>query len=211
MAIRTWSSAVWRSKVRHRTAIGPRPMPNGGNLLAEQLNAIQIGHDVAWSMVAAPASPDRPLEPFGGPWGFISRFGAGAVLLPRLGIAAGWNDRVGVPPRDGVVAATGVIGPVHCPAGNRSAMSRDGAVTDPTGSSSGNWPSRSGRVGASSLWLPVTSTTRTSSVASSTARWTLRHTRLWASPCLRACHSPSPRTLMPALSTTRGSGPFVVW
>ena len=55
----------------------------------------------------------------------------------------------------------------------------------------------------SPMWLPVISTARTSSVSSSMPRWILRQTRRFAPPCLRACHSPSPSTLMPVLSIAR--------
>ncbi len=97
-----------------------------------------------------------------------------------------------------------------------------GAVTEAIGSLSGTWPSRSGSTEARKHGsihcptgdceaicrkgptpLPVISTARTSSVLSSTTRWTLRQTRLRAPPCLRACHSPSPRALIPVLSTAR--------
>lgn len=52
-------------------------------------------------------------------------------------------------------------------------------------------------MGASPMWLPVTSMARISSVCSSTPMWILRHRRRFAPPCLRACHSPSPSALMP--------------
>ena len=58
---------------------------------------------------------------------------------------------------------------VHC-----AAMSREGAVPLPICSSAGNWLNRSGRTGASPIWLPVISTARTSSVRSSIPRWMLR-------------------------------------
>lgn len=51
-------------------------------------------------------------------------------------------------------------------------------------------------------------TARTSSVSSSIPRWILRQTRRFGPPCLRACHSPSPSTLIPVLSISRWSGPL---
>ena len=65
-----------------------------------------------------------------------------------------------------------------------------------------------GRMGASPMWLPVTSTARISNVSSSIPRWSLRQTRRFGPPCLRACHSPSPSTLIPVLSISRCNGPW---
>ncbi len=48
--------------------------------------------------------------------------------------------------------------------------------------------------------LGVNSTARMLDVAVSIARCTLRHWRRSCTPCLRACHSPSPRNLIPVLS-----------
>ena len=63
-------------------------------------------------------------------------------------------------------------------------------------------------MGASPMWLPVTSTARISNVSSSIPRWSLRQTRRFGPPCLRACHSPSPSTLIPVLSISRCNGPL---
>ena len=62
--------------------------------------------------------------------------------------------------------------------------------------------------GLSPLSLEVNSTARMSPVAVSIARWTLRYWRRRCAPCLRTSHSPSPRNLIPVLSTSRfrGSG-----
>lgn len=46
----------------------------------------------------------------------------------------------------------------------------------------------------------VNSTARMSDVAVSIGRCTLRHWRRSCTPCLHACHSPSPRNLIPVLS-----------
>ena len=68
--------------------------------------------------------------------------------------------------------------------------------------------------------LELTSTARISSVSSSIPRWILRREPCpplvrgpWRAlrfdpPCLRVCHSPSPSTLMPVLSTSRCNGPL---
>ncbi len=80
-------------------------------------------------------------------------------------------------------------------------------VTVPICSSGGIWSSRWGRTGLSPLSLEVNSTARMSPVAVSIARCTLRYWRRRCVPCLRASHSPSPRNLIPVLSTSRFSGP----
>ncbi len=66
-------------------------------------------------------------------------------------------------------------------------------------------PAMRGRVTGSTspMWLPVSSTARTSNVSSSIPRWTLHQTRRLGPPCLRACHSPSPSTLIPVWSISR--------
>ena len=45
--------------------------------------------------------------------GVVSAGRSGAVLLPRLGIAPGWNDGMGLTLRDGTVAAVRVVGAVR--------------------------------------------------------------------------------------------------
>lgn len=70
----------------------------------------------------------------------------------------------------------------------------------------GIWASRSDSIGASPTLPEVTATARISSVSSSLPRWTLRQTLRFEPPCLRLCHSPSPSTLMPVLSTSRCNG-----
>ena len=52
MAMRIRISAVWRSKARHRAAIGPRPLPNGHRRLAEPLHAVRLGLGAAAAVVA---------------------------------------------------------------------------------------------------------------------------------------------------------------
>ena len=49
--MRTWSPAVWWSKVRHRAAIGPSPMQTGHEPLAEQLHADRLGLGAAAAVV----------------------------------------------------------------------------------------------------------------------------------------------------------------
>ena len=53
----------------------------------------------------------------------------------------------------------------------------------------------------------MNSTARMSDVAGSITRCTLRHWRRPCGPCLRAYHSPTPRNLIPVLSTRGLSGP----
>ncbi len=103
--------------------------------------------------------------------------------------------------RNGIMAAARVMAP--------------SAVTVAISSSAGIWASRSCSIGASPTLLDVTSMARTSNVSSSIPRWILRReraappvradprTRRFEPPCLRVCHSPSPSTLMPVLSTGR--------
>jgi len=71
------------------------------------------------------------------------------------------------------------------------------------GSSGGICASNSGSSGLSPWRLDVNSTARTSPVPVSIAIWTLRHCLRRDAPCLRTSHSPSPRNLMPVLSTAR--------
>ena len=106
------------------------------------------------------------------------------------------------------------------------------AVTVAISSFAGIWASRSGSIppgsfepvaftgSTSPTLLEVTSTARISSVSSSIPRWILRREPCpplvrgpWRAlrfdpPCLRVCHSPSPSTLMPVLSTSRCNGPL---
>ncbi len=93
-------------------------------------------------------------------------------------------------------AATVLLSP-----GRRGSARRDDRGGAPAGASI------MGRIGASPTALPVTSTARAPSVASSTARCTSRRTRPRAPPCVRACRSPSPRTSTPVPSTSGRSGP----
>ncbi len=127
------------------------------------------------------------------------------------------GERISATVGNGAAAGPPVISAIHCPAGHCGAMSREGAVTEAIGSPSGICDSRPGNMGASPTPLPVISTARTSMFVgetphrglslstspSSMARSTLRQTRRLAPPCLRACYSPSPRTLMPVLSAAR--------
>ena len=80
--------------------------------LTEQLGAVPLRLDSAAAVVAAPLAPDRPTEALDGAQGLVARTRAGAVLLPRPGVAAGRDDRVGAPHRDRVAAGATVIGAI---------------------------------------------------------------------------------------------------
>src|SRR5690606_27887201 len=176
--------------------------------LPQQFHTVHLRFGTASSVVSAPVSPDRTAEIFRRPQGLVSGDCTSGDGLPRLRVLAGRDDGVGAAVGDRIMALAGIIGAVHCPAGDCAAICREGAVTLPISSPAGIWLSRSGRTGASPIWLPVTSTARISSVCSSIPRWILRQTRRLGPPCLRACHSPSPSTLMPVLSISRCSGPL---
>src|SRR6056297_788286 len=194
-AKRMWISAVWRS----------------GSLAAMRSpKAFQAAHlrlDPTAGVVACPVFPERPSVISGGAQGVVSGACSRAVFFPKTSVPADGDDRGALPVGDGLVAPARVIGAVggdradllvrrdlaqqvrkhgavHCPAVVCEAEPREG-------------PSR----------LGVNSTARMSAVAGSMARCTLRHWRRPCTPCLRACHSPSPRNLMPVLSTSRFSGP----
>jgi hypothetical protein len=63
-------------------------MPNGHELLSEQLEAVHLGLGAAAAVVAGPLAPKRPAEALDGAQGFVPRCRTGAVLLPRLGVPA---------------------------------------------------------------------------------------------------------------------------
>jgi hypothetical protein len=173
-------------------------------------------------MVSGPALPERPAIVPGGAQSFVAGACCLAVLFPRPAVLSDRYDWNGLPVDDGSVATARVIGAVRCPAGHRDAMSREGAVTVPISSPSGIWSISSGSTGLSPSLLGVNSTAQMSEVAVSMARCTLRHWRQPCAPCLRACHllpgsglpanherapSPSPKNLMPLLSTSKLRGP----
>ncbi len=59
--------------------------------------------------------------------GLVSVCCSGAILLPRLGVAPGRDDRVRAPVRDGIAAAASVVGAVSRNGGNRFALGDLGA------------------------------------------------------------------------------------
>lgn len=63
-------------------------------------------------MVAAPLLPDCPAQSFHRAQRLVAGLDAGAVLGPRLAVAANRDDRIGTARIDGRVAASGVIGTV---------------------------------------------------------------------------------------------------
>ena len=69
----------------------------------------------------------------------------------------------------------------------------------------------SGSIGVSPMALLVTSMWRISSVCASMPQWTLRHSLRYSAPCFLRFHSPSPRNLMPVLSTSSCSADLVRW
>lgn len=160
--------------------------------LTEQLEAIHLGLDTASAVIAGPLSPERPAEAYECAQVLVAALGTWTVLLPRPGVPARRDDRIGASRGDGIAAGATVIGAVGDDRRDRLAL-RD-------------LRQQLGDIGASPTVLSVNSTAHNSVFASSMPRCILHSRRLRASPCLRAYHSPSPRTLMPALSTSRGSG-----
>ncbi|MBL3584721.1 hypothetical protein JMM61_04930 [Rhodovulum sulfidophilum] len=60
----------------------------GHELLAEQLNAVNLRFCAAAAVIAAPPSPDGPSKPIDGAQSVVPRSDAGAaVLLPGLGVS----------------------------------------------------------------------------------------------------------------------------
>ena len=79
------------------------------------------------------------------------------------------------------------------------------AVTVPISLRSGIWSRRSGRTGLSPSLPGVNYTAKMSEGVLYMGISTLRHQRRPWTPCLRACHSPPSRNLVPVLSISRCS------
>ncbi len=86
-ATRIWTPATWRSKARHRAAIGPRPTRH--QPMSGQLHAGHFRFDPSAAVVAAPVPPGSPPKVLRGPQGLAARPGSGAMRLPWPGLAAG--------------------------------------------------------------------------------------------------------------------------
>ncbi len=142
---RIWTSATWRSKVRHRAAIGPRPMPNGHQPLAEQLHAVHFRLDPAAPVVPAPVSPERPAQVLRCSQDLVACAGSCRVRLPRPGIPAGRNDCCCSTGRDGIMASARVIGVASGPRPG-CASAGNSAMTTAMSSFAGIWASRSGSI-----------------------------------------------------------------
>ena len=145
--------------------------------LTEGLQASHLGLHAAAGVVSGPPLPECPTVVTRGAQGFVARLGSRAVLFPSSTVPSGRYDCRAATCDDGAVAAAGIAGAIHCPAGASEGCCREGAVTVPMSSSSGIWPNKSGRTGLSPSRLGVNSTARISEVAVSIARCTLRHWR----------------------------------
>ena len=136
-----------------------------------------------------------------GPQGFApaARCAEAVVLARSLALRRRRYDRpVATAPRlaDGVAAAAGVVGAIGRDRGDRSLPS--GTLIEQARAA----------MGASPMSLVVICAARTSRVASSDGQMHLAPDAALRAPrCLHACHSPSPRTSTPVLSTSRCSGP----
>ena len=81
--------------------------------------------------VSAPSSPQGIAQVSRSIDRFVSGDGPGARRLPRLGIFAGRDGGMSATGGNRVVAFAGIIGTIHCPAGDCEAICREGAVTEP--------------------------------------------------------------------------------
>jgi hypothetical protein len=102
--------------------------------------------DADAGVVSLPARPECPSVVPRRAQGVVVGACGLSVFFARPPVLSDRDDRSGAAREDGGVAATCIVGAVHCPAGHRDAMSREGAVTVPICSSSGIWPRRSGRI-----------------------------------------------------------------
>ena len=156
----------------------------------------------ASAVVAAPSSSECTAEVFLRPQGLVARDGTGGDGLPRLRVLARWIDGGCARFGDGVVALSGVVGAVRCPATVCRQTVRGGGDTGDL-LIGWNLVKQLRQHGAAPTSLLVISTARTCSVCS----WSSgKHSPgLFSDPGHSTCLHP--RNLMPVLSIKRCSDP----
>ncbi len=81
---------------------------SGGQALTQQLYAMHLGFNAASAVVAAPSSPDGPPEALRCPQYLVASDSPGGAGFSGLGVSPRWDDRVGAPGCDRIVALAGV-------------------------------------------------------------------------------------------------------
>jgi hypothetical protein len=119
--MRSWSSAVWRSKARHRVAVGPRLMPNGHEPAScwssgprrrcggssWNASARACGRGARWRAGPRSSAPPRG-RPSPRAFAIVARTDGATGLI----VSAQRVDRLGALQGDGVAAGATVIGAV---------------------------------------------------------------------------------------------------